>query len=632
MPLIDLRGVSRVYGATEAPVHALVDVYLRVDPGEFLAIIGPSGGGKTTLLSIIGALDTPTSGEYLLDGVAVPREEGRELAALRAGTFGYIFQSFHLLDQRPASDSVELGMLYQGVGAKERAARAAEATEHIGMRDRLGTRAALLSGGQRQRLAIARAIASRAPVLLADEPTGNLDSATGARVMAELTRLHRQGVTVIVVTHDAEVAAAASRVVRITDGRLTEERRQAIEPSTRTGPTAQAASAPARRRRVRFGDLLADALASLRSRTRQSLALAGTVALAVALLVTTLGLDASTRAQVTSTFDAHASREVSVQWEPEDAASGAPAPVEAVTAASTLAGVESAAVVSGYLESAISNGSTARTGQVHEAAGDLASALRAELRWARDDGAGLPRAGEALVGASLADQLELGPLIARPQIAIAGTPFTVVGIIDTSNRAPLLAGGVVLGDGQAPAELTAQNRTLFIRTGAGAALQVGRQLPVALDPYSPDAYVVQAPTDPTTLRAEVQSGVRVALLAFTGLAAMIAVLTLINAIGSAITARRAELGLRRALGARRADLIGLVVAESAILGAAGGVLGLAAGFAGILGFTVANRWLPVFDVALAPLAIVAGVAIGALASIVGAVRASRVHPAEALRQ
>ncbi|WP_166880170.1 ATP-binding cassette domain-containing protein [Salinibacterium sp. ZJ450] len=631
MPLIELVGVSRVYGTAEAPVHALVDVDLRVDPGEFLAIVGPSGGGKSTLLSIIGALDTPTSGKYLLDGVAVPRQEGRELAALRSETFGYIFQSFHLLDQRPATDSVELGMLYQGVGAKDRAARAAEATEHIGMRDRLGARAALLSGGQRQRLAIARAIASRAPVLLADEPTGNLDSATGARVMAELTRLHRQGVTVIVVTHDSEVAAAASRVVRIADGRLTEERQQASEPSTRSGPTAQAASAPIRHR-VRFGDLLADALASLRSRTRQSLALAGTVALAVALLVTTLGLDASTRAQVTSTFDAHANREVSAQWEPEDATSDTPAPAEAVTAASSLAGVESAAVVSGYLESAISNGTTTRTAQVHEAGGDLASALRADLSWARGEGAGLPRAGEALVGASLAAQLELGPLIARPQIAIAGTTFTVVGIIDTSNRAPMLAGGVVLGDGQAPAELTAQSRTLFIRTVAGAALQVGRQLPVALDPHAPDAYVVQAPTDPTMLRAEVQSGVRVALLAFTGLAAMIAVLTLINAIGSAITARRAELGLRRALGARRADLIGLVVAESAMLGAAGGVLGLAAGFAGILGFTVANRWLPVFDVALAPLAVVAGVTIGALASIVGAARASRVHPAEALRQ
>jgi macrolide transport system ATP-binding/permease protein len=627
MPVIELRGVSRLYGTPDAPVHALVDVHLRVDPGEFLAIVGPSGGGKSTLLSIIGALDVPTSGEYLLDGRPLPRREGGDLAALRSGTFGYIFQSFHLLDQRPAADSVELGMMYQGVTAKERAIRAAAATEQIGMRDRLGERAALLSGGQRQRLAIARAIASRAPVLLADEPTGNLDSVTGARVMAELTRLHRQGVTVIVVTHDSEVAAAASRVVRITDGRLAEERRSTIEPA----PSLAHPTAPIRQR-IRFGDLLRDALASVASRARQSLALAGTVALAIALLVTTLGLDASTRAQVTSTFDAHTSREVTVQWQPQDAASGTPAPVDAVESTRAIAGVQSVAVVSDYRESPINSGSTEREARVHEVDGDLAAATRGQIRWARDTGAELPGAGEALVGASLATQLELGPLVARPLITVAGVPFTVVGIMDATSRAPLLAGAVVLADGQAPATLTLENRSMLILTVAGAARQVGRQVPVALDPYSPDTFMVHAPTDPSTLRDEVQSGVRVALLAFTGLATIIAVLMLVNAIGSAITARRAELGLRRALGARRSDLIGLVVAESAMLGAAGGVIGLAAGFAAILGLTVANRWLPVFDLALAPLAVVAGVAIGALASIVGAARAGRVHPAEALRQ
>ena len=627
MAFIELRGVSRVFQSAAEPVHALREVDLAINRGEFVAIVGASGGGKTTLLSIIGGLDVPSSGHYLLDGDAVPRREGPALAALRARTFAYIFQGFHLLEQRPAEDSVALGMLYQGVPARERRLRAAAAAEQVGMGDRLGERTARLSGGQRQRLAIARAVATESPVLLADEPTGNLDSATGAQVMAELRRLHAAGVTIIVVTHSPDIAAAATRVVRITDGRITEDRPTST-PDAYVG--SPALLQPRRRKALESGrEMLGDAFASLISRGRQSLALATAVGLAIALLVTTVGVTGSTAAQVQSTFNAHANREVTASWNP-DTDSAAPSPEEAVVIATSLAGVDAAAVVTDYPGVPVGNvRGDQRVVVVHDATGDFAEAARAEIDWSGDP---VLSPGHAVVGSALATQLELGPLSGGPVITVGGREYTVRGILRSSSRMPLLIGEVILATGDVSDSVSANRRNLFILAQAGAALQIGAQVPVALNPFEPEAYDVHTPTDPRTLRAEIEGGVQTALIAFTAISALIAVLTLMNSIGAAVTARRAELGLRRALGARSGQLAGLVITESALLGFAGGIGGLTAGFIGILGFTIAQRWVPVFDMQLAPLAVAAGVAVGGIASLLGAVRAARVRPADALRQ
>ncbi|MDQ0613553.1 macrolide transport system ATP-binding/permease protein [Microbacterium sp. W4I4] len=626
MTLLELRGVSRGFDVGGETVQALRDVDLRIDRGEFVAIVGPSGGGKTTLLSILGGLDVPDVGDYLIEGKPVPAQEGPALAALRARMFGFVFQGFHLLEQRPAIDSVALGMLYQGVPAGERRIRAQEAAARVGMGDRLGQRTATLSGGQRQRLAIARAIATESSVLLADEPTGNLDSDTGGRVMEQLRRLHAEGVTVVVVTHSAEVAAAAQRVLRIVDGRVTELSMSA-HPALPTTPESSKTShdsAPSRPG-SRFADTIHDALASLRSRLRQSLALAGTVGLAIALLVTTLGLMDSTRAQVTTTFDAHANREVTVTWPLW--ADDSPAS-DALGAATALAGVDVAAVITAFPEQPVGNlRDDPKVVSVHEARGDLATGAGAKITWA--SGQRLAPT-DALIGRALAEQLELGPLVAGPVITVAGTRYTVRGVVEAAVRLPMLSGEVIVGI--APAQLEASQRSLLVRTRSGAARQVGNQLPVALDAYDPGRFDVQVPSDPRTLRAEVETGVQAALIAFTAVSALIALLTLMNSIGAAVTARRAELGLRRALGADSNRLAGLVVAESAIVGAAGGLAGLVAGLVGILAFTIAQRWVPVFDVRLAPLAILGGVLVGAAASVLGAIRAARVRPADALRQ
>ncbi len=219
-PLIDIRGVWRVYELGHVTVEALRGVDLQVGQGEFVAIVGPSGSGKTTLMNIIGCLDRPSAGTYHLAGTAVAGLDDDGLARVRSRAIGFVFQNYNLLSRTTALDNVATPLLYQGVGRRERMARAAEALEMLGMGDRLSHQPSELSGGQQQRVAIARALVTHPALILADEPTGNLDSHSGAEVMERLHELNRAGRTIVLITHDAEVAAAANRQVHVRDGRL----------------------------------------------------------------------------------------------------------------------------------------------------------------------------------------------------------------------------------------------------------------------------------------------------------------------------------------------------------------------------------------------------------------------------
>ncbi len=219
-PLIDLDAVTRTYDLGRVQVHALADASLRVEEGEFLAIVGPSGSGKSTLMNILGCLDRPTSGRYVLDGIAVEDLDDDGLAAVRSRTIGFVFQSYNLLSRTTAIENVATPLLYQGVGRTERLTRAAAALERLGLADRMDHEPAELSGGQQQRVAIARALVTEPRLILADEPTGNLDSASGEDVMRVLRELNDAGRTVVLITHDADVAALANRQVHVRDGRI----------------------------------------------------------------------------------------------------------------------------------------------------------------------------------------------------------------------------------------------------------------------------------------------------------------------------------------------------------------------------------------------------------------------------
>jgi putative ABC transport system ATP-binding protein len=223
LPLIRLEGITRIYRVGDLDIFPLRDVSLRIARGEFVAIMGASGSGKSTLMNIVGCLDRATRGRYFLEEEEVSAMKPDRLAWLRNKKFGFVFQGFNLLPRTSALENVELPLLYWNrMSAKERRARALEVLADVGLSDRVGHTPGQLSGGQQQRVAIARALVNRPPVLLADEPTGNLDSRSEAELMTLIERIHGQGVTVLLITHNPDVAARAGRLIRLRDGMVVE--------------------------------------------------------------------------------------------------------------------------------------------------------------------------------------------------------------------------------------------------------------------------------------------------------------------------------------------------------------------------------------------------------------------------
>jgi putative ABC transport system ATP-binding protein len=227
MSLIRLQKISRRYQMGAETVHALREVSLEIERGEYVAIMGPSGSGKSTLMNLIGCLDSPTSGTYELNGMDVSQMDDNQLADVRNREIGFVFQTFNLLARSNAFHNVELPLIYSGVGADERKRVALEALSQVGLADRVNHKPTELSGGQRQRVAVARALVNKPSILLADEPTGNLDSKTGTEIMALFEELARGGNTIILVTHEEEIARHARRILRIRDGLIASDEKVA---------------------------------------------------------------------------------------------------------------------------------------------------------------------------------------------------------------------------------------------------------------------------------------------------------------------------------------------------------------------------------------------------------------------
>ena len=228
--LVTLKNVYKIYGeGLESEVRALDGVSLDIDRGEFVAIVGQSGSGKSTMMNVLGCLDIPTRGDYFLDGTDVRELTDKELSHIRNRQIGFIFQQYNLIQSLTVLENVELPLIYQGIRADDRYDMAMEALERVGLANRVKHKPTEMSGGQQQRVAIARAIATRPPIIMADEPTGALDSHTGLEVLGFLQQLNKEGTTVILITHDNGIAATARRIVRLADGRIVDDHEQEVD-------------------------------------------------------------------------------------------------------------------------------------------------------------------------------------------------------------------------------------------------------------------------------------------------------------------------------------------------------------------------------------------------------------------
>jgi putative ABC transport system ATP-binding protein len=239
MALLELQNIARVYGFGEATTVAVDDVNLTIEEGEFVAVMGPSGSGKSTLMNILGLLDTPTHGSYILDGKPVTGLSGNKRAEIRRNKIGFIFQSFNLLNRMTVIDNVALPLMYSGLGHVERLERASEILKKLGLSEREYYYPNQLSGGQAQRVAIARALANDPSIILADEPTGNLDTKTSERIMGVLSDIHKEGNTIVMVTHEEHMATFADRIIHVIDGKVTEQAKTKKKSKKTTQKTAK---------------------------------------------------------------------------------------------------------------------------------------------------------------------------------------------------------------------------------------------------------------------------------------------------------------------------------------------------------------------------------------------------------
>jgi macrolide transport system ATP-binding/permease protein len=634
--VLDLRRVCKQFG-TDPVVNALVDVDLVVRRGEWLSITGPSGSGKSTLLNMLGCLDRPTSGEFLLDGIETTKLSENKRAGLRSRRIGFIFQSFHLLPYRTVLENVMLAEVYRRRAGQGRRERAMAEIRRVGLAHRADFLPSKLSGGERQRVAIARALMGSPSLLLCDEPTGNLDSKNTESILDFLTELNKEGMTIVVVTHDENVARRSSRRVNMKDGQL-------------LGGGGPSTSSPSKSRITASGittrDLVAEAIAGAIARpARMALTVLGIV-IGMSALVATVGLTRTAGNRIISQFDQLAATELFISARPGGTTGmidPRAIPWDAPVRLARLNGVVAAGLLSDVnIHDTLVSASpvvdpanqTALRLAVRAASPDLLRAVRGELASGRflDDGHSVRGDRVAVLGPDAARRLGISGVERLPAIYIGDHLYLVIGILRDVVRKPELLGSVIIPEGTARRYFSLFGPGLVVvETKIGAASLIALQARTALRPDDPRALRVQLPQEPRRVRDDVQTDLNVMFLLLGGLSLVVGALGIANITLVGVMERTAEIGLRRAIGATRRHIATQFLVESASMGIVGGLLGSSIGVLIVVGVSAYQVWTPVLDPLAPLLAPVVGGVIGLLSGVYPASRAAALEPAEALR-
>ncbi len=662
-PIVDLRGVARTFPTTP-PVHAVRPTDLRINPGEFVAVVGASGSGKSTLMHLLGLLDKPSAGTYVFDGIDTSQMSDAERTALRGHAIGLVFQSFHLVGHRSALENVMLADTYTSTGSAakaDRRARAMEALRKVSLEHRAEFLPNVLSGGEQQRVAIARALMTEPRLILADEPTGNLDSATSQTVLDVFDDLHRQGHTIVVITHSDEVSSRAQRQIAISDGHVRSSEPAVVPlpvpvaPGAHPVPAGVAPGLPGSlvvpSSRMGLRDLLAEAAAGIAAKpARTFLTTSGTI-LGIAALVATLGLAATSSSQIVSHFDELAATQVVITdargdfsdpiyaidpppqrlpWD-ADARLGK---LNGVVAAGSVAPVDIGERRIGAVKVVDPLAADTLTAQVFAASPGLFDAVRSDLvtgRWF-DHGHDARADAVAVIGASLAQSLNISNLDHRPAVFIGDDPYAVIAILSDPLRLPRLMNAIVIPNGTARLRFGLDTPAdIHIDTEIGAALQIAQEAPLALAPNAPTDLQAQLPPEPRRIRNQISDDLQALFLGLAGLSLLIGALGIANITLVAVLERVSEIGIRRSLGATRPHIAGQFIVETTGLGLLGGVIGASAGLLTTVVVAAARGWTPVLPSWLLLIAPLLGAGVGALAGLYPALRAARIEPIAALR-
>jgi macrolide transport system ATP-binding/permease protein len=671
--VLELNKIGRQFGA-ELAVQALIDVDLRLDAGEWLAITGPSGAGKSTLLHVIGCLDRPTSGSYSFEGIDAASLSENERAGLRSRRIGFVFQSFHLLPHRSVLENVMLAEVYRKQSSRGRRERALTAIDQVGLSHRANFLPTKLSGGEKQRVAIARALVGSPSLLLCDEPTGNLDSKSGGDILDLFEALNQQGLTLIVVTHDENVANRANRRVHIIDGKLTSDTNRdrkwepvpspenlALDPGAwgvaapnappwlnldgsdgarRTGMNSRAIS----RSGITIRDLLDEAIAGMFARPgRMVLTMLGIV-IGLAALVATLGLSRTASNRIITQFDELAATEIVVTARsgptsvdpkviPWDASTRLRR-LNGVVAAGTLSAVEVGNALVSASPVKDPRGQTDFKLSVQAASPGLFTAVRAELASGRFPDLGHSNRADrvAVLGPGAARRLGIVGVEQMPAITIGDHLYLVVGVLRNVGRQPDLLGSVIIPEGAARRDFgLVRPGSVIVETKIGATSLIARQTPLALRPDNPKVLKVAYPPEPQRVRDAVQSDLNILFLMLGGLSLIVGAIGIGNITLVSVIERIGEIGLRRSIGATRRHIAAQFLLESTSLGVVGGILGASLGVLVVVAVSAYQVWTPVLDPVAPFLAPLIGGAVGLVSGTYPALRAAQLEPVEAFR-